>query len=368
MAVWKQILILILIAAFGAGAYEGYRRNLASPVPAGPSGGGAREIVVEVAVAERVTLPRTVEAVGTTRARQSIEIVPLASGRVVEVAIHPGQMVRAGDTLMRLDDDIERADLVEAEARLVEQQQAVERAERLQRLNAAVSLATLEQVTAARAAAEAAVDRARRRLADRVITAPFDGVVGLTGIDLGARVDDTTVVTTLDDLSDVEIEFALPETLYSEIAAGQAVSARSAAFRDRAFAGEVATIDSRVDPVSRAFKVRAVIPNPEGLLPSGMFMFLTLTLSEATFVVVPEEAVMVQGADTFVYIVDGTQAKRRVVTTGPRRAGLIAVLSGLEPGEQVVIRGMQRLRDGTPLRIVGEPVMGLAASLTGKGT
>ncbi len=367
MAVWKQFLMLLLLAGLGAGGYEGYRRHVPPKSGTAETKSGTADSPVEVAVAEMVSLPRTVEAVGTTRARKSIEVVPLASGRVVEVAIRPGQLVRAGDVLMRLDDDIERADMVEAQALLVEQQQAVERAEQLQRRNA-VSLATLEQATAARAAAEAAVDRARRRLADRIIVAPFDGVVGLTSIDLGARIDDKTVVTTLDDLADVEIEFSLPEMLYSEIVAGQVINARSAAFPDRIFTGAVATIDSRIDPVSRAFRVRAIVPNREGVLPSGMFMFLTLILSEAQFVVVPEEAVMYQEGETYVFAMDGAVARRRPVHPGPRRAGLIAIRAGVEPGEQIVIRGMQRLRDGAPVRVVGEPVVGLAAGRVGNGT
>jgi len=174
------------------------------------------------------------------------------------------------------------------------------------------------------------------------------------------------VLTTLDDLTELEIEFSLPEMLFAEIRAGQAVSARSAAFPDRSFTGTVATIDSRIDPVSRAFRVRAVIPNPEGILPSGMFMFLTLTLSETEAVVVPEEAIIVQAAETYVFTVDGARAKRRTVVTGQRREGVVAILSGMLPGEAVVTRGTQRLRDGSEVKIIGEPET--AASGTGNGT
>jgi membrane fusion protein (multidrug efflux system) len=365
MSVWKQFLVLLLIAAAGAGGYEAYQRYFAPAAEIAATGGGPREVTVETATADIRMLPRTIEAVGTTRARQSIQIVPLASGRVTEVAIRPGQRVEANEVLLRLDDDIERANLVEAEALLVEQRQAVERAERLQQTNA-VALATLEQVTAAKGAAEAAVDRARRRLADRVLHAPFGGVVGLSSIDVGARVDDDTVITTLDDLSEIEIEFSLPETLFSDIAIGQPIRALSAAFPGRTFIGGVASIDSRIDPVSRAFKVRAVMPNPEQVLPAGMFMFLTLTLSETEEVVVPEEAIIVQAAETYVFVVDGLRAARRPVMTGQRREGVVAVISGLDRGETVVIRGTQRLRDGAQIKILGEPVS--EAARTGNGT
>jgi len=352
MPIWKQLLVLVFIAALGVGGYDGYRRYLAPPPQAPAERSAKREVPVEVGQAELRLLRRTVEAVGTTRARQSVEIVPLASGRVVEIAFAPGQHVDAGDALVRLDDDIEQADLTEAEAQLVEQRQAVERAARLQRNNA-VALATLEQVTAAKAVADAAVERARRRLADRVIRAPFAGVVGLTDIDLGARVDDETGLTTLDDPTEVEVQFSLPETLFAEIAIAQPVAARSAAFPERTFTGRVAYIDSRIDQVSRAFRVRAVIPNPEGVLPSGMFMSLTLTLSEAEALVVPEEAIVVQAAETFVFVVENGRATRRTVVTGQRREGVVAVQSGLEAGETVLIRGLQRVRDGSPVKILG---------------
>lgn len=352
MSVWKQFLVLVALALMALGGYEGYRRYLAPPDEAAEGRARGREVAVEVAEASERRLPRTVEAVGTTRARQSIEVVPVTSGNVVEIAFTPGQHVSAGQVLVRLDDDIERANLTDAEAQLVERDQAVERAARLQQSNS-VALATVEQVTAAKAAADAEVERARRKLADRAIRAPFDGVVGLSDIDLGARVDDETVLTTLDDLSEVEVQFSLPETLFAEIAPGQPIDARSAAFPERIFNGRVAHIDTRIDPVSRAFKVRAVIPNPEGILPSGMFMSLTLTLSESDALVVPEEAIVVQAAETFVFVVEDGRAARRTVATGQRRDGVVAVTDGLAAGETVLVRGLQRVRDGSAVKIVG---------------
>jgi len=351
LSVWKQLFSVALLAAVAVGGFYAYDAYFASHEEESASRGGARAVVVELGQAEQVTFQRTIEAVGTSRARQSVDVVPLASGRLVELAISPGQEVEKDAVLARLDDTIETADLAEAEAILVERRQAVERSRQLVQRKA-VPTAALEEATADLAAAAAAVDRARRRLADRTIRAPFSGVVGLTNADLGARVDDETVLTTIDDLSEVEIEFAAPETLFSEIAIGQPVSARSAAFPGRAFGGEVSAIDSRIDPVSRSFKIRAVIPNPEHVLPAGMFMALTLRLSEAEVVAVPEEAVVVQAADTFVFVVSGDTAERRSVVTGQRRDGLIEIRSGLEEGEAVVIRGLQRVRGGSKVKLL----------------
>jgi membrane fusion protein, multidrug efflux system len=366
VSVWKQLLVLLVLAGLGFGGYQSYRIYLASPEAPEAGSGEDRLVSVETAAAERRRLARVVEAVGTTRARRSVEIVPLAAGRVAAVNFHTGQQVAAGDVLVQLDSDIEGADLAEAEAVVAERHQAVERTRTLQQSNA-VARAQLEQVIAQVAAAQAALDRARRRLSDRAIRAPFSGVVGLTDVDPGARVEEGEVITTVDDLSEVEIEFSLPEMLFAEIAIGQAVAAVSAAFPDRSFTGQVSAVDTRVDPVSRAFRVRAVIPNPEGALPAGMFMFLTLFLSEDEAVTVPEEAVIAQAAETYVYVVEDGQAERRTVTTGQRQDGRIAIVDGVRDGEMVVTRGTQRLRDGAAVKVLNEPATA-AAPPRGDGT
>lgn len=366
MPIWKQLLLVAVLAGLLAGGWEGYRTYLAPPAEAESGSSGPRAVTVETAPAERRSLARTVDAVGTARARRSVEIVPLTDGRVVEVNLRPGRLVEAGHVLVRLDDDIERANLAEAEAMLAERRQAVERTRQLQQSNN-VARAQLEQVVAQHAAAEAAVDRARRRLADREIRAPFTGIVGLTDVDPGARVQEGETITTIDDLSEVEIEFSLPETLFGGIRTGQAVVAYSTAFPGRDFAGRVSAIDTRVDQVGRSFRVRAVLPNPEGALPAGMFMFLALTLSEEEAVTVPEEAIVAQAAETYVYVVDGGRAERRTVRTGQRQDGRVAIIDGLAEGEVVVTRGVQRLRDGAPVTVLGTPATA-AAPGRGNGT
>ncbi|MGE0844799.1 MAG: efflux RND transporter periplasmic adaptor subunit [Flavobacteriaceae bacterium] len=359
MSILRQILILLVLgAAIGGYFYYDRFHSPAAPVAAR---GQAPVIPVTVATVERRVMKRNIEAVGTTRAVRSVEIVPLASGRIVELDIVPGSKVAKGDVLARLDDDIERADLAEAEASLVEKKQAVERAETL-RTNKTVSAATLETARAEMSAAEAAVERARRRLADRTVKAPFDGVVGLTSIDVGARVDDGTVLTTIDDLDTIEIEFAVPETLYGRIEKEMPVEARSAAFGENQFAGAVYSIDSRVDSASRAFKVRARLPNPDRRLPAGMFMFLTVTLDATNASVVPDAAVIAEGAETYVYAVDEATAHRREIKTGQRSAGFVEVLGGLEEGETVVTEGHQRLRDGSKVKILNETAGGAPAT------
>jgi membrane fusion protein (multidrug efflux system) len=351
MSIFRQLLVLAVLGGLAYGGYGYWQRSFgAAPEAAsGPRGPGV--VTVELVVAETRIMQRTVEAVGTTRARRSIDIVPEADGRLVALEIAPGSRVVQGEVLARLEDAIQRADLTEAEAVLEEQSSTLDRLRTLRETNA-VSLASVEEAVARVAEARARVERAQRRLDDRVIVAPFDGVVGLTSFAVGARVTEGQVLARLDDLSEVEVEFGLPETVFAQVAPGQRVTARAAAFPDRAFDGAIAEVDSRIDPVSRSFLVRALIPNPDRALPAGMFLSLTLVLDEARHIVVPEEAIVFEAAQTYVFVAQDGIARRRAVGTGQRRDGVIAVTSGLAVGDAVVVRGLMRVRDGAAIEVL----------------
>ncbi|WP_319824131.1 efflux RND transporter periplasmic adaptor subunit [Thalassovita sp.] len=325
----------------------------------------AAPVVVEVAPAELRTLSEIIEAVGTTRARQSVDIVPEASGRIEALHFSAGQKVEAGTILLQLDDRIESANLAEAEAKLIERERVLARITRL-RGSSAVSEATMEDAIARLAEARAQLDRAKQRLAERTIRAPFAGTIGLAEVDRGARVSTGTFLARLDDLSEVEVEFSLPETLFARVNTGQTITSNSVAFPGRSFTGQIEAVDSRIDPVSRSFRTRAVIPNPNGTLPAGMFMSLELVLSQADHIVVPEEAIVYQAAEAYVFAVaDGHAAKLRV-KTGQRRDGFVAILDGVQLGDRVVIRGLQRVRDGAAVRILGSATD--TADKTGNGS
>jgi membrane fusion protein (multidrug efflux system) len=353
MRVWKQLLILLLLASAGVLGFVG--NNYFFSADADPNAGKrtAKPTVIEVDAAREKIVSRTIEAVGTTRALNSVEIRPLATGTVRAISFKPGKVVSEGTVLVKLDDEIQRADLAEAEAVVTEQRSSEDRMQQLRRRNA-VAPTSLEQAAAKLAVAEAALQRAKRRLSDRTIRAPFAGVVGLTNIEVGARVDTDTMITRLDNLTEVEVEFSLPEMLFGQVAIGKGLTAISSAFPGRSFKGKISEIDSRVDAASRSFKVRAHLPNPDGALPAGMFLSLQLTLEEKKALVVSEEAIVVQAADTYVFIVDKGKSKRVSVKTGLRQDGEIVILSGLSSGDQVITRGLQRVKDNGPVKIKGD--------------
>lgn len=348
----KQIGLIVLAGILAVGGYEGWQRyNATAATEAAPTPQRAeRKVRVAVAPAAYRDIKTTVEAVGTSRARRTVTITPFAAGQVMEVAFSSGQQVSAGDVLIRLDQEIQRADLIEAEARLTEANSALARAQTLKKSNT-VTIATVDNLVAEVAIARAERERAARRLRDRVITAPFPGVVGFTDVELGAQLEIGDVIAVLDDLSEVEIEFTLPEGLFGQVQAGQKVFASTAAFPGKTFDAVITSIDSRIATVSRAFKARAVIPNQDGALPAGMFMHLDVVLAAQRALTVPEEAVVVDGSDAFVFAViqeDGVaRTERRSITTGRRSFGYVEILDGVAEGDDVIIRGVQKVRDGS---------------------
>jgi membrane fusion protein (multidrug efflux system) len=362
MSVLRQLLAICVIGGLGYGLYTVYEARSGAGEAAPQATRQRAAPSVEVAAAEVRTLAERVEAVGTTRALQSVDIVPLAEGQIATLAIAPGKVVEAGAVIATLDSEIEEATLTEAEAMLVEKRSALERSESLLRSNT-ISPASLEQTRSEAAIARAAVERARRRLADRTIRAPFGGVLGISSVDLGARVDTDVVLTTLDDLSEVEIEFRLPETVYGQILTGQHVVATSAAFPGREFDGMVAAVDSRVDAASRSFRVRARIPNDDRALPAGMFMRLDLALADREGIVVPEEAIAIEGGDSYVFVVVDGKAERRPVEIGLRRDGIVEVAGGVASGDLVIARGIQSVSDGVAVNVVNELPGGAAENV-----
>ncbi len=353
MSIIKQLVFVVLLGGLVYGGYLGwewYAADSAGSTAEKRRRGGA--VPVEADTARIESMPVVAEAVGTTVARQSIEITPLSDGRIEAIAFDAGQQVKAGHVLVRLDSDIERADLKQAEAARGRAMLELDRITVLRQKNVATK-ATVDELASNLVAAEASESRARRKLADRTIRAPFAGTLGISRYYKGARVTDSTVITTLDDLSTVEIEFSVAEQLFSKTRQAQTVEATTAAYPGRVFTGVVTKIGSRVDPVSRSFKVRAEVQNADGALPAGMFMYLRMLLSSSNVLVVPEEAIIAEAGASFVFVIEDNKARRRAVTVGRREFGIAEITDGLSPGTVVVTRGTNKLRNGSTVKLAG---------------
>lgn len=311
-----------------------------------------RVVSVEVETAKLDTVRDRVTAVGTTRAIQAVDIVPLVSGRVEEIAFEPGERVTAGKMLVRLNDATARAQEQEASAELEKAKLTYDRAQSLMRTSASISQATVDEHRAAYLVAKARHEAAVDALAERSIDAPFAGTVGLKDVDIGDRVSEGTLLTTLDDLSTIEIEFSVPELYYGAIKRGMSVSVRTLAFGRQRFRGSISQIDTRIDPVTRSFRIIADVPNESQEIPAGMFMNVRVTLNEREAIVISQDALVARGEETFVYIVKNGIARERPVELGIRRRLTVEIADGLEAGDEVVVKGIQNLRDGAAVRVV----------------
>jgi len=328
--------------------------------PAGASGGppggfaGRPETaaVVRVAAVDYGTLLDSVEAIGTANANESLTLTAKVTDTVSRVDFDDGDYVEAGDVLVQLTNREEEAQLAEAQANLTDAEAQLRRVANL----ADQDLLPDSELDAARSRADATqarLDSVVARLSDRLIRAPFGGVLGFRQISPGTLLQPNTPITTLDDISVIKLDFTVPETFLGAMHEGASVLARSASYPGREFQGVVRSVGSRVDPVTRAIQVRAHVPNEDAALRPGMLLMVDVVMTERSALVVPENAVYQIQDRAYVYVVgDDLVARERMIGTGERRFGSVEVLSGLEAGERIVIEGIVKLRDGAAVRLM----------------
>lgn len=326
--------------------------------PSGPgaSGGERGQLVSEVAVVEQ-PFSDQLRVLGVARGRRSVNITSNTTELITRVMFADGQRVAAGAPLVELQARQEDAGVIEARAQVLEAQREFDRfnalAERgvAPRVSAETAETALERAKALLAAAEA-------RRGERVIRAPFAGVLGLTTVTPGTLVNPGAVITTLDDVSVIRVDFPLPERYLSALRPGTPIVASADAFEGETFAGRIALIDTRVNEETRAATARAEFPNPGGRIRPGMMIRVTVEQGQRTAASVPEAAVQYEGQGAFVYrIVQGEQgstAQRVEVEAGAVEAGRVEIRAGLRPGERVVASGLNRIQPNAPVHVASD--------------
>jgi membrane fusion protein, multidrug efflux system len=309
-----------------------------------------------VLVAEARTEPFAdrVEALGTLAANESVDLTAKVTETVTSLDFTDGQRVKKGDILATMHAEEARALLGEAESNTEESRRQFERTKQLSASGAA-STAQLDEARRIYETARARQLAIQSRINELTIEAPFDGVVGLRNISVGAVVRPGDLITTIDDDSVMKLDFSVPSTFLPVLVPGTPIEARARAFGGKTFAGEIRTVASRIDPVTRTVVVRAEIPNPERLLKPGLLMTIVLQANERPAVVIPEEALLPAGRRNFVMLVepgtDGPVARKVAVTTGARRAGEVEILDGLQAGQSVITHGALKAADGAPVTV-----------------
>jgi membrane fusion protein (multidrug efflux system) len=309
---------------------------------------------VIVTVVEHKAIVDEVEALGTLRANESVDLTATVTELVTVINFKDGERVKKGEVLVEMDTSEEVAEYAEEQSRLNEARRQVKRLEPLTKKGAA-SQSILDERQREFETAKARMQAIQSRIDERRIVAPFDGVVGLRNISVGALVQPGTMITTIDDDSVMKLDFSVPSVFLSTIAPGIDIEARAHAFRDKVFEGTIASVDSRIDPVTRSIKVRAILENPDRILKPGLLMSVVLEKDPREALVVPEEAMILESNKFFVLVVvenqETTTVEMREIKIGQRRRGEVEVLSGLNDGELIVIHGTTRARPGMPVEV-----------------
>jgi membrane fusion protein, multidrug efflux system len=272
-----------------------------------------------------------------------------SSNIVTAVMFRDGERVKRGQMLVQLDNAQVRADVSAAEAAVTESESQYNRSRELLSTQV-LSKSSFEQLEATLKANRARLASAQARLEDTVIRAPFSGRVGLRRVSVGTLISPGAVITTLDDTSVIKLDFSVPENFLASLREGLSVRASAPAFPGRMFAGKVASIDSRVDLATRSVTVRALLANEDGALRPGMFLNVSLANDERQALVIPEEALTPEAERQYVFVVANGKAERREVRIGGRTPGNVEIVAGLKAGEQVIVEGTQKVRDGAPVR------------------
>ena len=298
-----------------------------------------------------------VEALGTLRANETVTLTSTVTEAVTAVNFEDGQKVSKGDILIEMMSEQEAAELDAQQAMVEEARQQLDRAIPLVKSGAS-SKSVLDQRQAEFDSARAGLEEVKSRISDRIITAPFDGVLGFRNISLGTVLQPGMRITTLDDVSVMKLDFSVPSVFLSALKIGLEIEAMSNSYEGKKFKGTISSIDSQIDSNTRSVQVRALIPNDDGTLKPGLLMSLEILKNPRESIVVPEEALVPAGSKNSVFVVetaDGKSlAKKRDIELGARRPGEVEIIKGLEAGEILVTHGTLNISDGAEVTIRAE--------------
>ena len=331
---------LVLAAMFGWKYYQSQKMAALASMPPPPATVAATEVQTE-------TWQPYLAAVGSLVATQGIMVTTEVAGKVHAIRFESGQQVEAGTLLLEIDDNVERAELagIVAERRLAEQQYK-RREDLLDSKTISRSDVDEARLRLENAAAQLAAKRAV--IAKKRITAPFSGWLGIRQVDLGEYLQPGTTIVPLDALVPIYVDYALPERHLDQISVDQAAEIEVQAFPGEVFKGHIAAVNPGIDPGTRSLQIRALLENPEARLRPGMFAEVRTVLPQRPGVLtLPQTAITYNPYGDSVFVIlegeSGTSVQRRQVETGGVRNGRVEIVSGLQPGERVVLAGQVKL-------------------------
>ncbi len=348
----KIFLGILVVAAVGGIGWYGWIKSSQSNAQKPGAGTQAAVISVEAVHPTQETVSQKITALGTLHSNESVTVRPEIAGRVTEILFKEGQKVRKGQPLIKLDDAIYAAQLEQAEANLALSVANDERASKLYKQGAGTERSK-DEAESKRRVDLAAVNLAQATLEKMTLTAPFDGIIGLRAVSIGAYVIPGQDIANLEDIDSLKLNFRISEQYLPQVSVGMNVAIIIDAYKGRVFAGEIYAIDPLIDESGRAIVIRARLDNSEGLLRPGLFARLTINVDEvADAIMLPEEALVPSGDDLGVFRVTDGKAEWVSVKTGWRQNGRVQITEGIDLSDVIVTEGQMKLRSGVPVNVI----------------
>jgi len=345
---WKVALVILIVGA-GAGSYFFFRPVKEQTVKKKPT---ADFVLVEV---EPVKVQKFIEdlvVVGSLKANESVVLRPEIEGKISEILFVSGTHVERGDKLVRLEDNILKAQLKEAQAQANLSKLDYERAKYLVEKKVG-PLKEMQKALATYQAHKASLQAAKEKLAKALVTAPFEGLIGLRDVSVGAYLRPGDDLVVIEDVDPIKVDFNIGEVYLKNIKKGMPVKVKIDGF-SKAYDGVIEAIDARVDTINHSIRVRASVDNPSKNLRSGLFASVTLTLKEdPTAIMIPESAVEQRKGEQVVYRVIDGRAVETPITIGGRKDGMVMIEEGLFSYDIIITAGASKIHfNGVPVKTI----------------
>lgn len=350
--IWRLLLAVVLLVVV-VGGIVGFNMFRAKMIAGYFASMQPPPVTVSTVDVEPVTWKPGLEAIGTARAAQGVELAVETGGIVQDILFQANDQVKENQHLAQIDDAIERADLAAAQAEWDLAKTQLARAREL-RERGVTAINDLDVAQASATSAQSQVVKLTAVMNQKSLEAPFAGTIGIPQVDVGQYVVPGTVYATLQDLSKMRVDFSVPEQQIRLLAIGMPVTA-SSEVGGITLSGQISAIEPRIDPNSRLVTVRAELDNPDARINPGQFMRVRVELPEEKNVIALPQTVLASnlyGDSVFVVHTEGEgdAAKKKVeqvfVQAGRRSLGLVEIASGLAAGDVVVTAGQNRLTSG----------------------
>lgn len=336
--VFKNLFLFILVFSFSFPTISQAQQQEATPV--------------FVFDAVKDLIHDEIEALGTLKSNESVDITANVTEKVNAIYFEDGDLVEKDTVLIEMTSAEEKALLEEARATLSEAKRQYDRVKPLVEKKTA-SEALLDQRQREYKTAQARLAAIESQMDDRIVKAPFSGQLGFREISVGTLVEPGDMVTTIDQIDVLKLDFDVPSIFLGDLKRGDIVVAMTDSYPNKEFQARIDTVGTRIDPETRTLRYRALIQNPDMVLKPGLLMSMVLKTNERDAVMIPESAIKPIATKTFVYVINGDSVAEREVKTGARQEGYIEIVEGVNVDDQVVIHGVMKIKDGAKVNISG---------------